>query len=182
VDYPTRLKEICAVVSGPVSAEVVARDTAGMLREAEAFLPIAPNITIKLPCTVDGVRACKALADRGVSTNMTLCFQPLQALVVAKAGAAFISPFVGRLDDVGERGMDLIEKIRHIYDNYGFQTQILAASIRGPLHLVEAAMAGADVATVPFAVIEKMMQHPLTDVGLAKFEADWQKYLKQKKG
>jgi transaldolase len=164
-----------------VSAEVVATDTEGMIKEAEAFLPIAPNITIKLPCTVDGVRACKMLSDRGVSTNMTLCFQPLQALVVAKAGAAFVSPFVGRFDDIAERGMDLVTTIRQIYDNYGFKTQILAASIRSSLHLVEAAVAGADVATVPYPILEKMLHHPLTDVGLAKFEADWQKHLKEMK-
>jgi transaldolase len=175
VDFHTRLREICRIVKGPVSAEVVSTDMAGMLQEAEPLVKIAENITIKLPTIPEGVKACKQLAARGVKVNMTLCFQPLQALIVAKAGATFVSPFLGRLDDIGQDGMELIRQIRTIYNNYGFKTQILAASIRSPLHLVEAAMIGADVATVPFEVIEKMLKHPLTDSGLKKFLDDWAK-------
>jgi len=174
-DFHARMKDICKIVQGPVSAEVVSTDTAGMLREAETLEKIAPNIVIKLPCIPEGLKACKALADRGVRTNMTLCFQPLQAMLVAKAGAFLVSPFIGRIDDIGEDGMELIQNIRTIYDNYGFQTKILAASIRHPLHLVQCATVGADVATVPFKVIQQMMSHPLTDQGLEKFLADWKK-------
>ena len=174
-DFHTRLREICRIVKGPVSAEVVSTDMAGMLQEAEPLVKIAENITIKLPTIPEGVKACRQLAARGVKVNMTLCFQPLQALIVAKAGATYVSPFLGRLDDIGQDGMELIRQIRTIYNNYGFKTQILAASIRSPLHLVEAAMIGADVATVPFEVIEKMLKHPLTDSGLKKFLDDWAK-------
>lgn len=175
VDYGKRLAEICTVVSGPVSAEVIAPDYDGMVREGRERAKIAPNIVIKLPCTVEGLRACKTLTDEGIRTNMTLCFQPLQALMVAKAGAFLVSPFIGRLDDVGEEGMDLIQKIRQIYDNYGFSTKILAASIRHPTHMLHCALAGADVATVPFKVIMDFMKHPLTDVGITKFLADYRK-------
>jgi transaldolase len=173
VDFRTRLTEICAVVPGPVSAEVVSTDHDGMIIEAEALTEIAPNIVIKLPCIFDGLKACKTLADRGVRVNMTLCFQPLQALMVAKAGAFLVSPFVGRIDDVGGDGMELIQQIRQIYDQYGYPTKILAASIRHPQHMVQAALIGADVATVPFKVIQQFMKHPLTDVGLERFLADW---------
>ncbi|MEM7228706.1 MAG: fructose-6-phosphate aldolase [Planctomycetota bacterium] len=175
VNFHDRLEEICKVVSGPVSAEVVSTDAEGMLAEAEPLTQIAPNIVIKLPCIVEGVKACKALSDRGVKTNMTLCFQPLQALLVAKAGAFLVSPFIGRLDDIGQDGMELIQQIRQIYDQYGYPTKILAASIRHPMHLVQSALLGADVATVPFKVIQQMMNHPLTDKGLAAFLADWDK-------
>ncbi|HMN94923.1 MAG TPA: fructose-6-phosphate aldolase [Phycisphaerales bacterium] len=175
VDFHTRLKEICAVVQGPVSAEVVATEHDGMIAEAEPLTKIAPNIVIKLPSTEDGVRACKTLSDRGVRTNLTLCFQPLQALMVAKAGAFLVSPFLGRLDDVATDGLELVRQIRQIYDNYGYQTKILAASIRSPMHLVHCAMIGADVATVPFKVIQQVMKHPLTDVGLKTFLDDWAK-------
>jgi transaldolase len=175
VSYAQRLKEICDVVKGPVSAEVISTEYSSMLKEADQHLKIASNIVIKLPTTVDGLKACKTLADRGVKTNMTLCFQPLQALMVAKAGAFLVSPFVGRLDDVAEDGMELIQNIRTIYDNYGFKTKILAASIRHPLHMVQCALAGADVATVPFGVIKGMLKHPLTDTGLAKFLEDYKK-------
>lgn len=174
-DFHARMREICALVKGPVSAEVVATEHEGMLAEAEPLIAIAPNIVIKLPCTEEGVRACKALSDRGVRTNLTLCFQPLQALMVAKAGAFLVSPFIGRLDDVGQDGMELIRQIRQIYDNYGYQTKILAASIRHPMHLVEAALIGADVCTVPFKVIQQVMKHPLTDSGLKSFLDDWAK-------
>lgn len=175
VPYAKRLAEICEVVKGPVSAEVIATDYDNMMREADQNLKIASNIVIKLPITVDGLKACKSLADRGVRTNMTLCFQPLQALMVAKAGAYLVSPFIGRIDDVAEDGMDLIHRIRQIYDNYGYQTKILAASVRHPKHMVDCALAGADVATVPFSVIKTMLNHPLTDNGLKKFLEDYKK-------
>lgn len=174
-DFHTRLKEICKIVKGPVSAECVSLTHDEMIKEAQPLIDIAENIVIKLPCIVEGLKACKTLSDRGVKTNMTLCFQPLQALMVAKAGAFLVSPFVGRIDDVGTDGMQLIREIRTIYDNYGFDTKILAASIRHPLHMVQASLIGADVATVPFSVIQQMMKHPLTDQGLAKFLADWEK-------
>jgi len=175
VDFHKRLKEICEIVKGPVSAEVVAITHDEMIKEAEPLIKIAPNIVIKLPCIAEGVKACKTLSDRGVKTNMTLCFQPLQALMVAKAGAFLVSPFVGRVDDISGDGMELIQQIRTIYDNFGFETKILAASIRHPLHMVQSAMIGADVATVPFSVIQQMLKHPLTESGLAKFLADWEK-------
>lgn len=175
VDYGKRLEEICAVVDGPVSAEVIALDFDGMMKEGRERAKIADNIVIKLPSTVEGLKACKAFSDEGVRTNLTLCFQPLQALMVAKAGAFLVSPFIGRVDDIGEDGMLLIENIRQIYDNYGFTTKILAASIRHTKHLLDCALAGADVATVPFGVIKGLMNHPLTDSGLEKFLADYKK-------
>ncbi|NRA57859.1 MAG: fructose-6-phosphate aldolase [Phycisphaerales bacterium] len=175
VDYGARLAEICGVVSGPVSAEVIATKSAEMIAEGKDRASIADNIVVKLPSTVDGLRACKALSDDGIRTNLTLCFQSLQALMVAKAGAYLVSPFIGRVDDIGEDGMELIVKIRQIYDNYGMQTKILAASIRHPNHLLQCALAGADVATVPFDVIAKVMNHPLTDAGLERFLADYKK-------
>lgn len=173
VDFHDRLNEICGVVSGPVSAEVVSTDHEDMVAEAMPLMEIADNIVIKLPSTVDGLRACKTLSSQGIRVNMTLCFQPLQALLVAKAGAFLVSPFLGRLDDIGQDSMELIQQIRTIYDNYGFETKILAASIRHPMHLVQCALLGADVATVPFKVIQQMMKHPLTDSGLERFLADW---------
>jgi len=175
VDFHSRMAEICDIVSGPVSAEVVSVEHDGMISEADELLKIASNIVIKLPCTVDGLKACKTLSDRGVKVNMTLCFQPLQAMMVAKAGAFLVSPFLGRIDDIGGDGMELIQQIRTIYDNYGYTTKILSASIRHPLHLVQCALVGSDVATVPFKVISQMMKHPLTDSGLAAFLADWNK-------
>ena len=174
-DYRTRLGEICKIVEGPVSAEVISTEFAGMMKEGREHAKIAPNIVVKLPCTVDGLKACKAFSDEGTKTNLTLCFQPLQALMVAKAGAFLVSPFIGRVDDVGEDGMDLIHRIRAIYDNYGYETKVLAASIRHSKHLVDCALAGADVCTVPFSVIQSMLKHPLTDVGLEKFVADYKK-------
>ena len=173
VDFHTRLREICEVVTGPVSAEVVSTDHDGMIAEADTLIRIADNIVIKLPCIEEGVRACKTLSDRGIRVNMTLCFQPLQALMAAKAGAFLISPFVGRVDDVGGDGMEIIQQIRQIYDNFGYETRILTASIRHPQHLVQAALIGSDVATCPFKVIQQVMKHPLTDVGLERFLADW---------
>lgn len=175
VSYTKRLSEICEIVKGPVSAEVIATDYAGMMKEGREHAKIASNIVVKLPTTLDGLKACKSFSDEGVKTNLTLCFQPLQALMVAKAGAFLVSPFIGRLDDVAEDGMDLIHRIRQIYDNYGFQTKLLAASVRHPKHMVDCALAGADVATVPMSVIKSMLNHPLTDNGLKKFLEDYKK-------
>jgi transaldolase len=175
VDFHDRLTEICEVVSGPVSAEVVSLDHDAMVAEAEPLTRIAPNIVIKLPTIPEGLKACKTLSDRGVRVNMTLCFQPLQALLVAKAGAFLVSPFVGRVDDIGGDGMEICRDIKIIYENYGFSTKVLVASVRHPQHLVQSALMGADVATVPFKVIQQMLKHPLTDIGLEKFLADWNK-------
>ncbi|MEM1388981.1 MAG: fructose-6-phosphate aldolase [Pseudomonadota bacterium] len=168
-------KEICDMVDGPVSAETVATDADGMIAEGRELAKIAPNITIKVPLTWAGLKACKVLSDEGRMLNVTLCFSANQAILAAKAGATFISPFVGRLDDINIDGMDLIADIREIYDNYGFKTQILAASIRSANHMTEAAKIGADVATAPPDVIRKMAAHPLTDKGLAAFLDDWAK-------
>ena len=175
VDYAKRLAEICEVVSGPVSAEVIATEHKARVAEGREHAKIAGNIVVKLPSTIDGLKACKTLSDEGLRTNMTLCFQPMQAMLVAKAGAFLVSPFIGRLDDISQDGMDLIAQIRTIYDNYGFETKILAASIRHPLHMVQCALAGADVATVPMSVIRQLLKHPLTDVGLKKFLEDYNK-------
>lgn len=175
VDYGKRLADICEFVKGPVSAEVIATDFAGMMKEGRDRAKIAPNIVVKLPSTLEGLRACKALSDEGHRTNMTLCFQSLQAMMVAKAGAFLVSPFIGRLDDIGEDGMELIRTIRTIYDNYGMKTKILAASVRHTNHLLHCALAGADVATCPLKVIQETMKHPLTDIGLEKFLADYKK-------
>jgi transaldolase len=169
------VREIAALVPGPVSAEVVATDLAGMLREAEVVRAIGANIAVKLPLTIDGLRACRRLSAEGTMVNVTLCFSANQALLAAKAGATFISPFVGRHDDVGFDGMALISDIRLIYDNYDFPTQILVASVRHPIHVLEAARIGADVVTCPPAVIRGLANHPLTDKGLAAFLADWAK-------
>ncbi len=170
------IAEICTFVSGPVSAEVTALDTATMLKEAEVLRRIARNVTIKVPLTWDGLKACKALTDRGVMVNVTLCFSANQALLAAKAGATFISPFIGRLDDIGQDGMQLVRDIRRIYDNYpNLKTEILSASIRSPDHVTQAALAGSDVATVPPAVLRDLVKHPLTDKGLDAFLTDWKK-------
>jgi transaldolase len=169
------LREFCSIVNGPISAEVIALDRDGMMKQALELAEIHPNITIKVPLTKDGLQTCKALRDREIKVNVTLCFSPTQALMAAKAGATFISPFIGRLDDIAQEGMDLIRQIRVIYDNYDFDTQILAASIRSPMHVVESAMAGADVATIPYKVVQQMIKHPLTDIGIEKFLADWKK-------
>jgi transaldolase len=173
-DFLEVVREIAGVVDGPVSAEVVALDYEGMLREAEILRKIADNIAIKVPLTPDGLKACKALAGDGTMVNVTLCFSPAQALLAAKAGATFISPFVGRQDDVGFDGMQLIADIRLIYDNYDFGTQILVASVRHPMHVVEAAKIGADVMTAPPKIIWQLFKHPLTDVGIASFLKDWE--------
>jgi transaldolase len=168
-------REICEMVAGPVSAEVTATDYAGMMREAAVLAKIADNVCIKLPLTLDGLKACKALTSDGHKTNVTLCFSANQALLAAKAGATFISPFIGRLDDIALDGMELIGEIRTIYDNYDFRTEILAASIRTVNHVKDAAMLGADVATMPPSVIKALVKHPLTDKGLETFLADWAK-------
>lgn len=167
--------EIASIVDGPVSAEVVATDHETQMKEAEKLIPLAPNICIKLPLTLDGLKTCKKLTDRGIQTNVTLCFTANQALLAAKAGATFVSPFVGRHDDVSWNGMDLIEDIRTIYDNYDFDTEILVASVRHPIHVLEAAKIGADVCTLPPDVLKKLANHPLTDNGLKAFLADWEK-------
>ena len=168
-------REILELVDGPVSLEVTALDTAGMLAEAAELAGWGENAVIKLPLTPDGLKACKTLEDVGTRTNVTLCFSANQALLAAKAGASYVSPFIGRLDDISEVGMELIHNMRIIFDNYDFRTQILAASIRNPVHVLESALAGADVATIPFSVFNQLVKHPLTDSGLAKFLADWEK-------
>jgi transaldolase len=174
-DIKEVLAEICEIVDGDVSGEVAATDYETMLSEGRKLAKIADNICIKLPITMDGIRACKTLVDEGFKTNMTLCFNANQALLVAKAGGTYVSPFIGRLDDMGIDGLELIEDIRAIYDNYGFDTEILAASIRTVNHVKDCALSGADVATMPPSTIEKLVKHPLTDAGLAAFLADWEK-------
>ncbi|MDX2235254.1 MAG: fructose-6-phosphate aldolase [Hyphomonadaceae bacterium] len=167
------LKTICDIVPGPVSAESVALDHDGMVAEGRKLMAVAPNIVVKLPLTMEGLRACRTLTAEGAQTNVTLCFSAVQALLAAKAGATYVSPFLGRLDDGGQDGMELIREIRAIYDNYGFNTEILAASIRTPLHVRDAALAGADCATVPPAVFRALYKHTLTDLGLDNFLKDW---------
>ncbi|MFA5100279.1 MAG: fructose-6-phosphate aldolase [Candidatus Omnitrophota bacterium] len=169
------LKEICGLVDGPVSAEVVSVDADGMIREAQELVKIAPNIVIKIPLIKEGIRAVKILSSKKIKTNVTLCFSATQALLAAKAGATFISPFIGRLDDIGQAGMELIADIKQIYSNYGFKTEIIVASVRNPVHVVDAAKIGADIATIPFTVIEHLLRHPLTDIGLARFLEDYKK-------
>ncbi len=169
------VEEICGIVDGPVSAEVVALDHATMMKEAAVLRAIAPNVAIKVPLTIDGLKTCKALTEEGCMVNVTLCFSANQALLAAKAGATFISPFIGRHDDNGFDGMDLIHDVRLIYDNYGYETEILAASIRHPIHVLESARIGADVMTAPPSVIRALFNHVLTDKGLAQFAADWEK-------
>jgi transaldolase len=172
-DFFETLRDICASVAGPVSAEVVAQDAETMLAEGRKLRGVAPNIVVKVPLTPEGLKACKALIAEGHPTNVTLCFSAVQALLAAKAGATYISPFLGRLDDGGQDGMELIREIRAIYDNYGFATQILAASIRTPAHARDAALAGADCATIPPAVFRALYKHNLTDAGLEAFLKDW---------
>lgn len=174
-DFLTMLAEICALVTGDVSAEVIATDTAGMLTEADPLLAVAPNVIIKLPLTPNGLAACRALSDRGVRTNVTLCFSPTQALLAAAAGATYVSPFVGRVDDTANDGIALLEDICTIFATQGITTKVLAASLRHPQHVVQAALAGADVATLPAPVFRQMVRHPLTDRGLEQFLADWAK-------
>ena len=174
-DYRALLKRICDIVQGPTSAEVVATDVDGMLREGRELAKIDKHIVVKVPFTKAGVQACKTLASEGTRVNVTLVFSPTQALIAAKVGATFVSPFVGRLDDIATSGMNLIGEIVEIFENYQFATEILVASTRGPLHIVEAARLGADICTCPAAVIESLFKHPLTDIGLERFLKDWEK-------
>ncbi len=174
-DYRDNLKKICEIVKGPVSGEVTATDFAGMMREGHDIAKIHQFMVVKVPLTRDGIKACKALSGEGIKVNVTLCFSPSQALLAAKAGASYISPFVGRLDDISTTGMELVSDIVEIYANYEFPTEVLVASCRHPLHVVEAARLGADVATCPPAVIDAMFNHPLTNIGLEKFLKDWEK-------
>jgi len=175
LNFLESLERICALVPGSVSAEVLAVDAEGMISEGERFAKVARNVTIKVPLTWDGLKACRALSDKGHKVNVTLCFQPVQAMMAAKAGATYISPFIGRLDDAGQDGMELIREIRHIFDNYDYKTEILAASIRHVTHVRDCAFAGADVATLPPTVFRALIQHPLTDKGLAAFLEDARK-------
>ena len=174
-EFKGLIKEICSIVDGPVNAEVVSTDAEGMINEARDLVKLADNIVVKIPLIEEGLKAVKILAAEGIKTNVTLCFSPTQALMAAKAGAAYVSPFVGRLDDISSMGMDLVEQMITIYDNYGFDTEIIVASIRNPTHVVDAALMGADIATIPYKVIQQLIKHPLTDIGLEKFLADWKK-------
>ncbi len=169
------ISEICEVVDGPISAEVLATDTDGILREGRELAKIHPNVVVKVPLIVDGLKAVRVFKSEGIKTNVTLCFSPTQALLAAKAGAGFISPFIGRLDDLSEEGMQLIEQIVTIYHNYDFETEVLVASVRHPMHVVQAALIGADVCTIPFKVITQLAKHPMTDIGLARFLEDAKK-------
>ena len=175
IDFKERIAAICAIVKGDVSAEVTALDTAGMLAEGRELAKIAPNVVVKCPLTLDGLKATRVFRAEGTKVNVTLCFSAAQALLAAKAGASYISPFIGRLDDIAQDGMALIRDIVQIYDNYGFATEVLAASIRHPMHIVDCALAGADVATIPYKIITQLVKHPLTDKGLEGFLSDWKK-------
>lgn len=175
VDFKQHIAAICELVQGPVSAEVTSSDTEGMLREGREYSKIAPNVVIKCPLTREGLKATRTLSDEGIRVNVTLCFSAAQAIMAAKAGASFISPFLGRLDDIGENGLVLLQDIVEIYRNYEWKTEVLAASIRNPIHVIEAARMGADIATMPFKVIDQLFNHPLTDKGQAQFLADWRK-------
>jgi len=175
VDFRQHIAAICEIVQGPVSAEVTSTDTEGMLRQGRDYSKIAPNVVIKCPLTREGLKATRRLSHEGIKVNVTLCFSAAQAIVAAKAGASFISPFLGRLDDIGENGLLLLRDIVEIYKNYEWKTEVLAASIRHPIHVIEAARIGADIATMPFKVIDQLFNHPLTDKGQAQFLADWHK-------
>jgi transaldolase len=174
-EFKELIVEICGIVKGPVSAEVISTDSKGMIKEARELNKLADNIVVKLPLIKEGLKAVKALSGEGIKTNVTLCFSPVQALMAAKAGADYISPFVGRLDDISHVGMDIVEQIKTIYENYGFQTEIIVASIRNPIHVLDAALIGADIATIPYNVMEQLIKHPLTDIGIDKFLTDWKK-------
>jgi len=169
------IQNICEIVQGPVSAEVTATDEAGMLAEGRRLAKIHEWVAVKIPMTPDGLKATRILAAEGIRVNVTLIFQPLQAMLAAKAGAAYVSPFIGRLDDISHRGMEIVEQIVTIFENYGFETEIIVASVRSPLHVLEGALAGADIATIPYGVLLQLMKHPLTDAGLKKFLEDWEK-------
>jgi transaldolase len=174
-DFEEIIKEICEIVDGPISAEVVSTDTEGMLKEARKLAKIHNNIVVKIPMLVDGLKATRKLSEEGIKINVTLVFSPLQALMAAKAGATYVSPFIGRLDDISQEGLLLVEQIVEIYSNYAFDTEIIVASIRNPLHVLESALMGADIATIPFNVLSKLAAHPLTDKGLKAFLDDWNK-------
>jgi transaldolase len=174
-DLPKFYKEVCSIVPGPVSAEVISKDYEGILKEGRELSKLAPNIYVKVPLIMEGLKAVKTFAEEGIHTNVTLCFSPSQAVLAAKAGANIVSPFIGRLDDISERGMSLIEQIMQIYGNYGYTTEVLVASIRNPMHFVEACLTGADISTLPFKVLDQLIKHPLTDIGLEKFISDYKK-------
>ena len=180
-DLMTVLKEICDVVEGPISAEVVSTKSSDMVKEAKQLAQIHPNIVVKIPMCLEGLKATQTLSQAGIKINMTLIFSPLQALIAAKAGAAYVSPFIGRLDDISHVGMDLVDQIITIFDNYEFDAEIIVASIRNPVHVLEAALLGADIATIPFSVLEQLTKHPLTDIGIERFLADWKKVPKKGK-
>jgi transaldolase len=175
IDFRGHILEICKIVPGPVSAEVVATETDAMVAEARELASIHDQVVVKIPMTQDGLRAVRLLSEEGIRVNVTLVFQPIQALLAAKAGAAYVSPFIGRLDDVNHRGMEIVEQIMTIFENYGYDTEVIVASIRHPLHVLEAALVGGDIATVPYGVLMQLLKHPLTDVGLAKFLEDWRR-------
>jgi transaldolase len=172
-EFKGLIREICALVDGPVNAEVVSTDAGGMVEEARQLAQLADNVVVKVPLIEEGLKATRILAREGIRTNVTLCFSPVQALLAAKAGASFVSPFVGRLDDISHTGMELVDQIMTIYSAYGFQTEVIVASIRNPVHVLEAALMGAHIATIPFKVIQQLIKHPLTDIGLKNFLADW---------
>ena len=174
-DFEEIIKDICKIVDGPISAEVISLETEGMVKEARHLAKIHKNIVVKIPMTVDGLKATRTLHDEGIKTNVTLIFSPLQALMAAKAGATFASPFVGRLDDISHEGLLLVEQMVEIYSNYGFETEVIVASVRNPLHVLDAALLGADIATIPFSVLGKLAAHPLTDKGIQAFLDDWNK-------
>ena len=178
-DFYDLIKEICSIVDGPVSAEVISLDYEGMVKEAKELAKLADNIAVKIPMTQDGIKAVKTLSSDGIMTNVTLVFSPLQALLAAKAGATFVSPFVGRLDDISHYGIDLVAEIVEIYSNYNFETEIIVASVRNPLHVLDAAKIGADIATIPFKVLMQFVKHPLTDIGIERFLNDWEKLEKK---
>jgi transaldolase len=178
-DFSEVIKEIASIISGPISAEVIALDAEDMIKEARIISSWAPNIVIKIPMTVDGLKAVNVLTEEGIKTNVTLVFSAVQALLAARAGATYVSPFVGRLDDIGHVGMDLLQQIVDLYGNYDITTEIITASVRSPLHVLEAALAGADIATIPYKVILQMIKHPLTDLGIERFLADWKKLEKK---
>lgn len=173
-DPEALIKEILSIVPGPVSLEVLSEDSRGMCEEAERLASLGPNVVIKIPMTEEGIKAVRYLSNKGIKTNVTLIFHPTQALIAAKSGATYVSPFIGRLDDISQRGMNIIEDIRVIFSNYDFQTEIIVASIRNPLHVLEAALCGADIATIPYSVLIQLIKHPLTDIGIERFKRDWE--------
>ena len=174
-DFKDLIKEICSIVDGPISAEAISLDAEGMIKEARELIKIHKNIVVKIPMTLEGLKAVKVVAKEGIKTNVTLVFSPTQALMAAKAGATYASPFVGRLDDISHNGLDLVSQILSIYENYDFATEVIVASVRHPLHVVDAALLGAHIATIPFKVIEQLSKHPLTDIGIERFLKDWEK-------